>query len=404
MILDLWHDWERPSFSRHKPRWSLLVPVLALLAIGLSMQFYLGPILAKSLNLPSNYFFVRHLVFCVLGLAVLYLGFKIKLQWILRASSTILIAGLILSLLAIVIGDSSDARWLNFMGLSLQPVEIVKIGLILVGAGYFYKVNSLDQKTFNDFLKANWLILSILALLGVIVLYFQSDYGSMVILISIILTMLFLTGAKLKFFSWILIAAALVAIIFVVIAPYRLSRISVFLNPQEDCLNQGYQICQSLVGIGSGGVTGRGFNDSVQIYGYLPELHNDTVFAGFAEIFGFLGSVFLVLIILLFLLLIYKTALRLENSLMLIVSGFFVWIGLQSVFNIAGVLNIIPLKGITLPLVSYGGSSLVSILFMIGVILQISAYTIRRDEKRNYKTNVGRGRYRRARHAPRRPS
>ena len=399
MVFNIWHNWRGPSFSRHKPRWSLLMPILFLLAGGWFIQFYLSPILTRDTDLIANYFSIRHLIFTLIGLVALWVGYKLKLKLIFQASHWILLSGLILSLLAIIVGEGADARWLNFMGFSLQPVEIVKIGFILVGAGYLYQIKNADQQDFNTFFKANWLIWAILAVFGVIIAFFQGDFGSMVILGSIILAMMLVSDVKLKFFNWIVVAALLLASIMIVFTSYRLDRINVFLNPEADCLDKGYHICQSLIGIGSGGLTGRGFDESVQLYGYLPESHNDTIFAGVAEISGFAGSALLILAFIALLFLVYQTAFRSEDSLMLVSIGFLTWIGLQAIINIAGVLNIIPLKGITLPFVSYGGTSLVAILFMTGIILQISAYTVYKNETRNHHTSAGGRGHRRTRYS-----
>lgn len=404
MILDVWKDWQKPAYRSHRPQYNLLVPVFILLAIGTLMQFVLGPaLIAGQVNneVSINYFFYRHLIAVIVGLGALYAGFKINLKYWLKYSPHILMAGIVITLLAVFSGGAGDVRWLQFESFSLQPAEILKLGFILVSAGYLYKARNSQNKTFLKLIKANYVNILLVGILGVLILVLQRDYGSIFVIGSIFLAMVWVSGISGRFLWMIILMMLIIGSLFIAIEPHRRERVAVFLNPTADCQNSGYQICQALIGVGSGGLTGRGIDGSVQVYGYLPEASNDSVFAIYAEIAGFVGTSILIGLLLYLLSIMYKIASKLEDPLMLITVGFLTWVGIQSLVNIAGILSLIPLKGITLPLISFGGSSLVLILLMMGILLQISAYTIYRNERRIYKSGSRRRGNRRPRHTTR---
>ena len=401
MIFKVWQNWQKPYFQYKKPYYALLLPIIILLGLGLLIQFFLSPALsaAQQADVPTQYFFWRHLITVLVGLCALYAGFKIKLKNWLRFSGWIFIIGLLLSLLAVFIGGAADVRWLQIGAFSLQPVEILKVGFILLAAGYFHQALNQQCQTWRQVLVANKVPIILIAILGVIILVLQKDYGSMFVLGMIFLAMFWVSGLMARFLWLVFAFMAAIGLVFILIAPYRLERLIVFLNPTADCQDSGYQICQSLIGVGSGGLTGRGFNSTVQIYGYLPEVNNDTVFVGYAELTGFVGAVFMLSLLTYLVMILYRIAKRLEDNLMLIVIGCLTWIGTQSVVNLGGILNILPLKGITLPLVSSGGSSLVMLLLILGIVLQTSGYIIYKDERKNYQSGSRWRRHRRSRHA-----
>ena len=401
MILDAWRNWKRPAHRPHKPDYRLLLPALVLLALGALIQSILGPALvANQVNeLSAYYFFWRHVGAIVVGLMALYLGFKINLRYWLKYSPHILIAGIIIGLAAVIFGGGGDVRWLHFQGFSIQPAEILKLGFILVAAGYLWEARNADKTSFWEIIKANYVNIILLGIMGVLILILQRDYGSTFVIVTAFLAMLWVSGIPARFLWILLMAVVLIGTLFIVIEPHRRERLAVYANPMADCQDAGYQICQALIGTGSGGWTGRGFSGSIQIYGYLPEANNDSVFAIYAELAGFLGATAFVGVLLYFLFLMRKIAAALEDPLMLIAVGFMTWIGVQSFVNIAGILNLIPLKGITLPLVSFGGSSLAVILLTLGILLQLSAYTIYGNERRIYQGGSRRRRDRRPRYA-----
>ena len=260
MIFKAWQHWRKPYFQYKRPYYALLLPILILLALGLLIQFFLSPALsaAQKSDVSTQHFFWRHLITAAVGLVAFYLGFRIKLRNWLHFSGWIFVVGLLLSLLAIFIGESADVRWLQIGAFSLQPVEILKVGFILLAAGYFHQALNQQSQSLLQIINANRIPIILMALLGVVILVLQKDYGSMFVLGMIFLAMFWVSGLMTRFLWLVFGLMATVGMIFILIAPYRLERLIVFLNPTADCQDSGYQICQSLISVGSGGLTGRG--------------------------------------------------------------------------------------------------------------------------------------------------
>ena len=219
--------------------------------------------------------------------------------------------------------------------------------------------------------------------------------------------MLFIASVPLKPLVLLFLGLTILGALAVVSTPYRRDRFETFMNPERDCQNEGYHACQALIAVGSGGLFGLGVGNSVQAYGYLPETPTDSIFAIYAEKFGFVGSVILIGLLGALVLRMIRVASRTQSwEARLVMIGFITWIGVQSMINIGAMLGLLPLKGITLPLVSYGGSSLIFILFALGVTLRISCYTSVRKNNIESKQQIdttnsidGRGN-RRTYHAP----
>jgi cell division protein FtsW len=200
----------------------------------------------------------------------------------------------------------------------------------------------------------------------------------------------------------ILVIACMIAILLVVAVastPYRRERLATFLNPSANCLTTGYQVCQALIAVGSGGVAGLGLGRSVQAYGYLPEAENDSIFAIYAEKFGFIGVTALVVLFLAFFMRIKRIAERApDNFSRLVVIGILVWLSVQAMVNMGAMLGLLPLKGITLPLISYGGSSVLLVMATLGLVFQVSHYTSFATEGNTYEDRRDRRRLRGAYH------
>ena len=293
MIFRAWQDFRQPAFRGHRPLYRILIPILVLLSLGILIQFVLGPALTGnriSEVSAVNQSFMRHLINVVIGLGALYLGFQVKLEHWFKYCGWIVVGGLLASLLAIVVGGAGDVRWLNLGFLSLQPVELLKFAFILTAAGCLHAARNSQRETWMQIMYANRWMLALMSLFGFVVLVLQGDYGSMFVLAVVFMAMFWVSGLAGRFLLIMLALMATVGIFFIVTSPYRMQRLTTFFNPQADCRDSGYQICQALIGIGSGGLTGRGFDSSIQIFGYLPEADNDTVFAGLAELTGFVGA------------------------------------------------------------------------------------------------------------------
>ena len=379
VLRDLRQDWRGPSSRRHRPKYSLLILALILVFIGVVVQFVISPALSVSAGLDAqdNYFFNRHLVAVCFGLIALFVGFKVKITTWVKLGPWILLLGITLAVLTIVFTGSSS-RWLQVGSFSFQTVELLKIGFILTAAAYLSQIKGKASKKAIGLRSSLSLLKPLLLVLGLIIFIVaivQSDLGSPAVILAVFVVMIWLSDFPLKHFMWLVILFGLLVTMLVATTPYRRERVATLINPTADCRDSGYQACQALIGIGSGGLLGRGIGRSVQVYGYLPEAKNDSIFAIYAEILGFIGSFVLLVLFYGLFRTIYKVCFRSDYLMMLICAGVLTWFSVQAVINIGAMLGLIPLKGITLPYLSYGGSSLLLVMFATGIVLQVSAYT-----------------------------
>lgn len=311
-------------------------------------------------------------IFFLLGLVAMYILSKINYKiYKQKANLILMICFLLLGLVLIPgIGQvrNGSRSWFGIGSLGIQPSEAAKIGLIIFVSKYL----SNNQKSVNKFIKGLLpIILVILAFFGLILL--EPDFGTAMVMVLSLVGLLFASTTNLSFFikAGILGIAGVAGII--VVAPYRVSRILSFLNPWQDPLGSGFQIIQSLYAIGPGGLLGQGFLNSRQKHFYLPEPQTDFIFSIISEEFGFLG---VLIVTSLFFLIFYcsiKIALK-TNDLFAkyLVFGLAFGIILQAILNLMVVVGLIPVTGVTLPFLSYGGSSLLVSMVSIGIILNIS--------------------------------
>lgn len=261
-------------------------------------------------------------------------------------------------------------RWLVFGPLSFQPAEILKIAFVLYVATWLSNV----KKHVATFKYGLLPVLVMLGLVGIIMLL-QPDTDTFAVMVASGLAMFFTAGGRWKDIVTIGLIGILVGIIILSTRPYIKERVFTFLDPSSDPLTSGYQIQQSLIAIGSGGIAGRGFGQSVQKFNYLPEPIGDSIFAVYAEEFGFFGAVILILLFISFALRGYKIAARAPDTFSsLVVTGFITMIITQSFMNISAMLSLIPLSGLPLIFVSHGGTALLLTLGAVGIILNISRY------------------------------
>lgn len=259
-------------------------------------------------------------------------------------------------------------RWIEVGGVSFQPSEILKFGFIIYFAAWLSSVK-------NKVTTFQWGFLPLVILLGICggLLLQQPDTDTFLIIVFTGLGMFIAAGGRWRYVLILVIAGILGVTLLAFTRPYVMQRIQTFLNPTSDALGSSYQIQQSLIAIGSGGFFGRGFGQSVQKYTYLPEPVGDSIFAVAAEEFGFVGSVLLLLIFVIFAMRGLKLASQIPNPFgRLTVVGIVIMIISQAFVNIGAMLGVLPLSGITLPFVSHGGTSLFISLFEVGVILSIS--------------------------------
>ena len=360
---------------RHRPDYILLLISILLLGMGLIVVFAISPGLSAQRGVNENYYVVKQLIAIVLGIVAFLVVSNIPTRVWRRLEIPLLVAAGVASVAVRLFGEQVNGayRWVQVGGLSFQAAELIKFALIIWLAGYLsdrIRTGTLsEKKTLRPLVYA-------LGAIGVVVAILQSDFGSTAVMVAVMGAMSFVAGLPLK---RVLLIAAVIAIgLVVVIAPvaYRRERLKTFVQPARDCQNTGYQTCQALIAVGSGGMFGLGLAKSVQAYGYLPEAANDSIFAIYAEKFGFLGTTILVA---LFGALFARIARIMErapdNYSRLIVAGVLAWLSTQAFINIGAMIGLLPLKGITLPFISYGGTSLIFVTAAIGMVFNISRYT-----------------------------
>lgn len=360
--------------SRLAPDYWLLGSVLGLLAIGLVMVYSAGSVLAFHDYGDSFYFVKRQLLFAVLG--IVSMVFMINLDYrILRKYAKI---GLLLcfALLVIVLIPGigvvrGGARsWLGISSFGIQPSEFMKLGMILFLSYWLSK----EEYRITDFTKGLMPPLGMIGLaFGLIML--QPDLGTGTVMFGASLLIVFTAGARIGHLAGLAAVGAIGFVGLILAAPYRLQRITAFLDPWSDPLGAGYQIIQSLYAIGPGGLAGLGLGMSRQKYSYVPEPQTDFIFSILAEETGFIGGL---LVLLLFLILVWRgmrVAMTVDDTFgSLLAVGIVGMVGVQVVINIGVVIGLMPVTGITLPLISYGGSSLTLMLTALGILLNLSRY------------------------------
>lgn len=354
---------------------SLLIFLSAFLlsAFGLLM-IYSSSHIWSEYKFNDPYYYVRHqLIFFFIGLILIYFIRKIDYKLYYKYSNIILLGSFILLVLVLIPGlgqvRNGSRSWFGIGSLGIQPSELAKISLIIFTAKYLSK----SEKTIKFFKNGTLPILLIIFLFfGLIML--EPDFGTGMVIVMSLMFMLFISNIKLSFFG-IMSTLGLGGIVtLIIIAPYRLARILSFLNPWSDPLGSGFQIIQSLYAIGPSGLFGKGLGNSVQKHFYLPEPQTDFIFAIISEEFGFLG---IMILSILFLTLFYNTIKISLNQKDLFAKylsfGLIIEIIFQTILNISVVIGLVPVTGVTLPFISYGGSSLLISMISIGIILNISS-------------------------------
>ena len=319
----------------------------------------------------SLYYFKRQLIFAVLGVASMFIAMKININYIFKYAKYILYFGLLLLILVLIPGvgmvRGGSRSWFGIGSFGVQPAEFFKAAIIIYGSCYLAN----NYKNTNKFYKGVVPLL-LVTFIGFALIMLQPDLGSGVVMIGAVVIMSVVSRASIKNYLKLGILGVVAFAFLIISAPYRVNRITAFIDPWEDPLGTGFQIIQSLYSLGPGGLLGSGIDGSIQKHFYLPEPQTDFIFAIFAEEFGYIGSL---IVLILFALLIvngFKIARKskdLKRSFLAI--GITSLIAIQVVINLCVVVGIFPVTGITLPFFSYGGSSLVLILFLSGLLIGI---------------------------------
>lgn len=350
----------------------LLIAVILICIFGIIMIYSASSIWAEYKYNDPFKFVKAQSIFFIIGLLFIFILSKFNIDILYKKANLILLICFILLVLVLIPGigtiRNGSRSWFGIGSLGIQPSEFAKIGLIIFVAKYLAN----NQKNVKDIKKG---VLPILLVIGIFfaLIMFEPDFGTAMVIVLTLIVMIFISGVKLSFFIKIGILGLLGIVGLIIVAPYRMERIISFLNPWVDPLGSGYQIIQSLYAIGPGGLLGQGFLNSHQKQFYLPEPQTDFIFSIISEEFGFLGILIVTSFIAFIFYRIIKIALK-ENNLFKKYLAFGLGFGIiiQSLLNIAVVIGLIPVTGVTLPFLSYGGSSLLISMISIGIILNIS--------------------------------
>ena len=402
---------------KHKSDLVILFTTLGLMALGLIVIYAIGPMRANVLNSTygTNYgpndFFIGQLRSVGLSLVAFFLAFKvIPYKYIQKIAKPLLIFALFLSALlwflsmaqaSIVKCELGECRWFQFGSISFQPAEVLKLALTIYLADFLARKREAGE--IGDF-KEFWLPIIIVCGLSLgLVVVAQGDLGTGVALIAIIFGMLLVAGVPGWQYLIMLVVVLTVAVGSVAISAHRMERVNAWITTLTggESSDSTYHIDNAMLAIGTGGFTGVGIGNSVQATGYLPESINDSVFAIMGETFGFVGLFMVIAVFCIMLLRMLKVAsfTKDDNNRFLII-GVFSWTLAQVIVNIMAMTALVPVTGITLPLLSYGGTSMIFIAFAIGEVCQLSCYTSR--EGINHENISSGGRQRGPYHSSRR--
>jgi cell division protein FtsW len=370
----------------------LLIPALLLLAFGLIMVGSASIAVAESQGLRPSHYLLRHGVYVVLGVGLASVFRVVPIVFLERTCRPMLLLAALLLLLVFVPGlgqtVNGSTRWINLGVARFQVVEAAKLLVVIYMAGYLLRKSAEIQQNFFDTLKP-------LLLVGILsgLLLLQPDLGSAAVLTAVVGAMVWLAGA-----AWRHVAALgmLTVPVFAAAAmePYRLRRIVSFLDPWSDPFASGFQLVQALIAVGRGEVTGVGLGASIQKLYYLPEAHTDFIFAVLAEELGLIGVVFVLALFMLLVARIMATGLMAHRAGRIFAGhlafGIGLWIGLQALVSIGVNLGVLPTKGLTLPLISSGGSSMLMVCLALGIVLRIR-FELDRELIRARQRTPGRG-------------
>jgi cell division protein FtsW len=351
----------------------LLFILVILLAIFGLVMIYSASYVWAEYKYSDPYKFVKAQgLFFIIGIFLMILLAKVDHHIFYKKANIILFGCFLLLVLVLIPGigtiRNGSRSWFGIGSFGIQPSEFAKIGLIIYVAKYLAN----NQKNMRDIKKG------VLPIIAVILVFFalimlEPDFGTSMVIVLTLVVLIFTSGVKLSFFLKIGLVGLLGIVALIIVAPYRLARIVSFLNPWSDPLGSGFQIIQSLYAIGPGGLTGQGFLNSRQKHFYLPEPQTDFIFSIISEEFGFLGVLIVTSMFFLIFYRIMKCSLK-QSDLFSKYLAFGLGFGIiiQASLNLMVVVGIIPVTGVTLPFLSYGGSSLLVSMASIGIVLNIS--------------------------------
>jgi len=353
---------------------SLLIffATITLGAIGLLMVYSSSSIWSQY-KFNDSFYYVKHQgIFFLAGIVGILVMRKFDYKIYEKHANLILFICLVLLVLVLIPGigqvRNGSRSWFGIGSFGMQPSELSKIALIIFTAKYLAN----NEKEVRSFKKG---ILPILLVIGLFfgLIMLEPDFGTGMVIVMTLVSMLFVSNIKLSFFGYTGLLGLLGIIVLIIIAPYRMSRIVSFINPWSDPLGSGFQIIQSLYAIGPGGLFGLGFGNSIQKHFYLPEPQTDFIFAIISEEFGIMGIIILTLLFITLFINCLKISLNTDDIFAKYLSfGLIMGIIIQTALNICVVIGLVPVTGVTLPFISYGGSSLLVSMTSMGIILNIA--------------------------------
>jgi len=356
---------------------SLAWSAVLLLAIGLVMVYSASIATAEASRLTgfdATYYLVRHAVFLGIGLVAAAATFQVPMRWWQQSAPFLFMFAAFLLLIVLIPGVgrvvNGSQRWLRFFGLGFQPSEFAKLAVVLYAADY-----TVRKAAFMGSLRKGFLPMAGVMLFAGTLLLMEPDFGAFSVITIIAMGLLFLGGMNWRLFA-VLVALLVVGfMVLILIAPYRLARVTGFLDPWKDPLGSGYQLTHSLIAFGRGELFGVGLGASVEKLFYLPEAHTDFLLAVIAEELGFVGvaavlGLFVWLVTRAFA--VGRQAARLERYFSaLVAQGIGLWIGVQALINMGVNMGVLPTKGLTLPMLSFGGTGIVVNMAALAILLRV---------------------------------
>ncbi len=400
---------------RHRPDYQILLYMGILVLIGIIVLYAISPARVELINQNGNnldtaHFMQKQLLYLGIGLTGFIFAATLPIDIWKKYAEKVLYIGLASCLLlaflglflngGIIIESGGATRWFDFGIGSFQPAELLKFGLLIYMAVFLGrrmkqgKINSI-----NDTLIPVGILVGIASLFIII---FQKDMGTGLTMFGMVMSMLIIAGLKARLFALCVLLAVGLGVLLIITSPHRIERVLTFFDPTAADASS-YHIVQSSIALGSGGIAGKGLGNSVQAFGYLPEAVNDSIFAILGETFGFVGVIIILALFLALLLRLLKMIDRLSDPThRLIVAGVFGLIMTHVVVNVGAMTGIFPLTGVTLPFLSFGGTSLLFMMIGLGLVFHISRYTTHRaldnltetdDEGSMRRRGIGRTRY-----------
>jgi len=354
----------------------LLGLISVLMVIGLMMVASSSIAISEKRFFDSTHYVVRQLISLGIGLAAAYVLFQIPISFWEKHRGKLFLFALLLLVLVLIFGReiNGSKRWLPLVIMNFQPSEFMKLVIVIFMAGYLDRHASAVKESYEAVIRLA-LPFGIMAIL----LLMEPDYGSTFVIAVVITGMLLIAGAPWKYFVLTVLPMASLLLTLVIIEPYRMKRVTSFLNPWDDPYGSGYQLTQALIALGRGEWFGVGVGASVQKLLYLPDAHTDFLFSIYGEEFGFIGIVVLVLIYLFILHRLFRIGRKaMDKDLFfggMIAYGIGIWIILQAMINMGVNLGAFPTKGLTLPFMSYGGSSLLLLIIAIALVFRVDYET-----------------------------